>query len=84
MLRGLLRRFHGRSGNSAPGINPSFLKRNKITDGTMAFHFEKPSGFGSPRQSADLTLLAGIRPLGNHSIYALTKVSSVATLLLHE
>ncbi len=37
---------------------PKLLGKEEVAEGTMAFHFEKPSGFDfKPGQSADLTLL---------------------------
>jgi len=40
------------------GYRPKLLRRVEVAEGTMAFHFEKPSGFDfKPGQSADLSLL---------------------------
>ena len=40
------------------GYQPKLLNRVEVAEGTMAFHFEKPTGFDfKPGQSADLTLL---------------------------
>ena len=40
------------------GYGPKLLNRVEIAEGTMAFHFEKPSQFDfKPGQSADVTLL---------------------------
>lgn len=39
------------------GYRPKLLSRVEVAEGTMAFHFEKPSGFDfKPGQSTDLTL----------------------------
>jgi ferredoxin-NADP reductase len=41
------------------GYRPKLLSRVEVAEGTMAFHFEKPSGFDfKAGQSADLTLLS--------------------------
>ena len=40
------------------GYGPKLLNRVEVAEGTMAFHFEKPSAFDfKPGQSADVTLL---------------------------
>jgi ferredoxin-NADP reductase len=40
-----------------PGYGPRLLRRVEVAEGTLAFHFEKPSQFDfKPGQSADLTL----------------------------
>jgi len=40
-----------------PGYGPRLLRRVEVAEGTIAFHFEKPSQFDfKPGQSADLTL----------------------------
>ena len=40
------------------GYQAKLLNRVEVTEGTMAFQFEKPPGFDfKPGQSADLTLL---------------------------
>jgi ferredoxin-NADP reductase len=40
-----------------PGQPSKLLRREEVAEGTMAFHFEKPSGFNfKPGQSADVTL----------------------------
>src|ERR1700687_637567 len=39
------------------GYQPKLLRRVEIAEGTMAFHFERPSQFDfKPGQSADVTL----------------------------
>jgi hypothetical protein len=39
------------------GDRPKLLGRDEVAEGTMAFYFDKPSGFDfKPGQSADLTL----------------------------
>jgi|GEM_PF-2998002 len=44
------------------GYRPKLLKRVEVAEGTMSFHFEKPSGFDyKPGQSSDLTLLDPLR-----------------------
>ena len=44
-------------GISPLGDGPRLLGRDEVAEGTMAFYFEKPSGFDfKPGQSADLTL----------------------------
>ena len=42
---------------SIAGYRPRLVSRVEVAEGTMAFHFEKPSQFDfKPGQSADLTL----------------------------
>jgi ferredoxin-NADP reductase len=53
--------------NETPIANygSKLLSRVEVTEGTMAFHFEKPSGFNfKARQFADVTL-TDHRPTGN-------------------
>jgi hypothetical protein len=44
------------------GHQSKLLNRVEVAEGTMAFYFEKPSGFEfKPGQAADLTLLKSTR-----------------------